>query len=235
MDDIIASVQKMYDEAGEYFSKTREKTYGQKSSNWPETQQYLDGLRSGQAILDVGCGGGRLLSGLGKKVDYLGIDFSKTLIAIARKKYPEREFRQANIVEEKGWKDLADKYDAVFCVATLHHVPTREQQIFVLDKMREAAKARGLLFLTVWNLWQNRFLQAHLDSAELKKIDGKYVKVPFDNKWDRFCVAMDLPYLVQLMEDSGWETEEVYYAGSTGERTDVLSGKNLVVVARKRK
>ena len=59
----------MYDEIGTHFSRTRQKTYGNaSSSNWPITDVYLNKLQSGQSVLDIGCGNGKLVSGLSKGV-----------------------------------------------------------------------------------------------------------------------------------------------------------------------
>lgn len=219
----------MYNEAGEYFSKTRAKSYG-KSANWPVTQKYLDQLKPGQFVLDVGCGDGRLLSGLPKGVHYVGIDFSETLLAIAREQYPDREFRLANIIENTGWSDLKD-FDAVYCVATLHHVPTRGDQLRVLQEMYKTTKPGGMLYLTVWNLWQERMILKGFTHD--RTVAGEVVQMDFDRHKGRYVVAMNLPYIVKLVEESGWSTEEVFYAGRDGERTNILSGQNLVLVAEK--
>lgn len=228
--DILLSVQRMYDEAGEYFSKTRSKKYGE-SANWPVTQKYLDELKRGESVLDVGCGNGRLVSGLPPGVKYYGFDFSRTLLEEANERYPNNSFGYGDVTDPSVWKKLS-KFNAIFCVAVLHHIPTREQQLFVVKQMKIHAKRNALLFLSVWNLWQSTFLQNHLDSYELKKIDEKYVKVPFMKKWERFCVAIDLPYLVGLLQEAGWETENVFYADRDGNESGVVEGQNLVAVAR---
>ncbi|MFH2019698.1 MAG: class I SAM-dependent methyltransferase [bacterium] len=232
MSDILMQVQAMYDEAGVYFSKTRSKKYGTKGSqNWPVTQKYLDKVKSGQSVLDIGCGNGKLVSGLAKGAEYLGIDFSKTLLQEAKTNFPNYDFRYGNVVEPKAWKNLK-KYDAIFCVAVLHHLPEKEQQVLVLKKMRSLLKNNGFIYLSVWNLWQKRFLQYHLDSLELKKENPRWVNIPFDTKWERFCVQMDIPYIVELMEEAGLDLETIFYAGKDGKRADVLTGQNLVAVAR---
>src|SRR3989339_262342 len=115
--DIMAQVQQMYDEIGTHFSRTRQKTYGNaSSSNWPITDVYLNKLQSGQSVLDIGCGNGKLVSGLSKGVKYTGTDFSKTLLDEAQALYPNHKFIFGNIAEESHWKNL-DKFDAIFCVA----------------------------------------------------------------------------------------------------------------------
>jgi len=216
MDDIMRAVKNMYDESGEYFSKTREKKYGSKSSNWPITQKYLDELKIGQSVLDVGCGSGRLLSGLPNGVEYLGIDFSETLLKIARESYPEREFVLGDIADKNVWEGLS-QYDAVFCVASLHHLPSRKLQLMVLREMKKVLKPGGFLFLSVWNLWSER-MEKKLGGIYL--VVGEMVEIPFDGKSGRHVMAMDEEYLTGLMSEAEWEVEVVE------------NGSNWVMVAR---
>jgi len=227
MDDISLAVQNMYNKVGGYFSKTREKSYG-KNSNWPETQEFLERVRPGQSVLDIGCGEGRLLTGLADEVEYLGVDFSSTLIEIARKKYPSREFRLGDIAEPATWEELG-RYDYVCSVATLHHVPTRERQLYVLKMMKEKCQDEGQLFLTTWNLYNERLSEKKLKEHEL--VSGEIVELSFDSTPGRYVMAMDMAYVEELVADAGWEIEEIYYADRVGKRVDEEVGKNLVVVA----
>ncbi len=228
-EDILRQVQQMYDESGTYWSLTRSKKYG-KSANWPVIQKYLDRLKPGMTVLDVGCGNGRLLSGLPTGVKYLGFDFSRTLLAEAKKSFPDHEFRYGNMVEPSAWRGLG-KYEAIFCIAVLHHLPDREQQVYALKQMKKCVKRGGFLCLSVWNLWQEKFLQSHLDSLKLKERNERWVEIPFAKKWKRFCVQMDIPYLVEIMTEAGWEIEEIYFADQEGEKSDIRNGQNLIVRA----
>ncbi len=223
MSDIIKSVQQMYDEIGTHFSRTRQKTYGNGgSSNWLVTDKYLSKLKSGQSLLDVGCGNGKLVSGLPEGVEYLGTDFSKTLLDEAKKLYPKHKFVYGDVVNPKHWVDLG-KYDAIFCVAVLHHIPEREQQVYILKECRKHLKSGGFLYLTVWNLWQEKFLQYQIDD---------HFEVPYNAKWKRYCVAYDVQTLTDLMTEAGLTVEEMFFADRDGKKASVLTGQNLVCVAR---
>jgi 2-polyprenyl-3-methyl-5-hydroxy-6-metoxy-1,4-benzoquinol methylase len=223
MDDIIKSVQQMYDEIGSHFSRTRQKTYDEDGSpNWPVTTKYLKELKSGQTVLDIGCGNGRLVAGLPAGVAYIGKDFSETLLAEARRLYPNHEFAYGNVVEPEMWSQL-DRYDAIFCVAVLHHIPSRDQQLSVLSQAKKHLKRGGFMYLTVWNLWQEKFLQYHVDD---------HVEIPYDNKWKRYCVAFDIRTMTDLVLDSGWDIQEMFYADHEGKKSDLMHGQNLVVVAK---
>ena len=222
-EDIVRSIQKLYDEVGVHFSRTRQKKYGEgKSTNWPVTDIYLSQLKSGQRVLDVGCGNGKLITGLPEGVIYVGTDFSQILLEEARKLYPQHDFRYGNTVEHAHWEGLG-KFDAIFCVAVLHHIPSRELQVFVLNEMKKCLLPGGFMYLTVWNLWQEKFLQYHLDG---------HVEVPYNKKWKRYCVAYDIQTMTDLLIEAGWEVAEMFYADREGKHVDVMTGENLVVVAR---
>lgn len=222
MVDIMSGVQQMYDEIGVHFSRTRQKTYGTTSSNWPVTDSYLQKLHSGQSVLDIGCGNGKLVSGLPKGVNYVGTDFSKTLLEEAKKLYPKHDFRLGNVADDEHWKDL-DSYDAIFCVAVLHHIPEREQQLFILKQIKNHLEKNGFLYLTVWNLWQEKFLQYRV---------GDHFEVPYNKEWKRYCVAYDVQSMTDLMSEAGLEIEEMFYADREGNGSDLIHGQNLVCVAR---
>ena len=199
-------------------------------SNWPVTDKYLARLKAGDNVLDIGCGNGKLVSGLPTNVGYVGTDFSRTLLVEAKKLYPAHDFRYGDVANSAHWAKLR-QYDAIFCVAVLHHLPEKKQQLYVLKEAKKHLKEGGFLYLTVWNLWQKKFLQHHLDSAELKKTNEKWVEIPYNKDWKRFCVAFDIQTLSDLMNESGWIIEELLYADKAGNKADIMTGQNLVCVA----
>lgn len=222
MSDIIRSVQQMYDEIGKHFSRTRQKTYGTNSLNWPVTDKYLSRVKSGKSVLDIGCGNGKLVSGLPDGVKYLGTDFSQTLLSEAKLLYPTHDFRFGDVVDPEHWAEL-DLYDAIFCVAVMHHIPERKQQLYVLKEIKKHLKTNGFIYLTVWNLWQEKYLQYQIDD---------HFEVPYNKEWKRYCVAYDIQSLTDLMAEAGLSIDELFYADSAGNHADIMTGQNLVCVAR---
>lgn len=230
--DIVGQVQQMYDEIGTHFSRTRQKTYGNTaSSNWIVTDSYLGTLQAGQSVLDIGCGNGKLVTGLQKGVEYVGTDFSKTLLEEARKLHPYHDFRYGSVVDGGHWEGLP-KFDAIFCVAVLHHLPYIEQQEFVLKEARKHLNKDGFVFISVWNLRQEIFNKNHADSSELKKTDPNWVEIPYNKEWRRFCYSFDITSLTKIVEESGLVIQEIYYADRDGKRSDQTNGQNLVCVAK---
>lgn len=219
----MAQVAAVYNAIGTDFSRTRQKTYGNnQSSNWPVTDRYLRLLKGGDSVLDVGCGNGKLITGLPAGVTYLGTDFSETLLTEARKLHPEHSFVLGNVAEQAHW-DKLEKYDAIFAVALLHHVPTKEKQLFVLSQMKKHLKENGFIYVTVWNLWQEKFTEYQIED---------HFEVPFNKKWKRYCVAYDIASLSELANEAGLSVKETYYADRAGNKCGMTEGENLVMVAK---
>lgn len=186
------------------------------------TDKYLQKLKSGQSVLDIGCGNGKLISGLPKGVEYVGTDFSKTLLEEAKKLYSSHDFRFGDVTDPSHWGELGT-YDAIFCVALLHHIPKQKQQLYIMKEAKKHLKRGGFLYLTVWNLWQEKYLQYQVDD---------HFEVPYNKRWKRFCVAFDVQTLTDLMSEAGLEVQEIFYADREDKKADIMTGQNLVCVAK---
>lgn len=194
---------------------------------------YIKDLPSEASVLDLGCGNGRLLTGLANDVRYTGVDFSTTLLSEAKKIHPKHKFLYGDISKPGSWKKLGrSKYDGIFCIATLHHLPERKQQLYVLKEAKERLKQDGFLYISVWNLWQWKYLGFQAKSMGMKIHNMRWVSIPFANKWKRFCFSFDKPYMAELIDNAGLKIEKLYYANKYGEESAVSEGRNLVVTAR---
>ncbi len=83
-------------------------------------------LGSNDRVLEIGCGAGFAASYLqGRYRSYTGIDPSSQLIALARRHNagPEVSFE----VAELGSLDVGERFDVVFSVGVLHHIPGVER------------------------------------------------------------------------------------------------------------
>ena len=206
---------------------------------------FLKKVKEKERFLDLGCGNGRVFLALkDKKVDYIGVDFSKELIAQAQKRFPEAKFILADLTEESLWKKLGkEKFDKVFLVAVLHHFPTPLLQEQLLKRINIVLKEDGQLFLTVWNLWQKKFWQEHFKQLGKKIISGfklKWLWVPYrlsdgrevKREVYRFCYAFSKKELKNLLEGAGFKIEALYFSRK-GKEVNWFKGFNLCVKARK--
>ena len=163
-----------YAAVAEDFSATRERP-------WPGWKRVLESAkrchepgRTGEPlrVLDVGCGNGRLASFLTAECDrgfrYLGIDSSRALLAIARRRCrdaPHIEFAFGDALSDVGraapsaevgttaseLPEVAEAgFDLVAVFGLLHHVPGFETRRELLSRLARHLAPGALLALAAW-------------------------------------------------------------------------------------
>lgn len=117
-------------------------------ANLTHLGEFISHLASNSYILDAGSAGGR-----DSKIFYdkgfriTGIDLSKNLLAIAKKKYPEINFKQADI---RSLPFNKNTFDAIWARAILHHLEKQEMPV-CLREFHRALKPKGIIFIsTKW-------------------------------------------------------------------------------------
>lgn len=211
---ILEKVKEDYNAIAEDFARSREKL-------WPEIIFLKDYIRKGERVLDIGCGSGRLFELLrDKEVEYFGIDFSKKLIEIAKRKYlSEKEVKNVNILPtfivvdalklpfEEGF------FDKVISIAVFHHIPSKEKRLIFLKEIKRVLKRGGEVHLTVWNLWQKKYFFKILKEGFKKvfkktELDFCDIFVPF-GKRERYYHCFKKRELRKLFKEAGFEIKEI--------------------------
>lgn len=224
------------------FVKLNRETYNKIACLFHSTRQYLwddilffkKYLHDGMSILDIGCGTGRLYQLLEEfqGVDYLGLDQSEEQIKMAKKDFPKNNYLLA---EMTSLPLENQKFDFIFCIATLHHLPDETSREKALLEMKRVLKPGGHLFLTNWNM----------DSLSAKKTiaKGKWFRTlenGFIVSWsspegekigERYYYGFDLEELQILLEKVGFKVLENYYS-KKGMKSDKNMGANIVTIAR---
>ncbi len=213
MDKILKKTQADYNTISQHFSEKRRYI-------WQEIKPFLKYVRPGKKVLDLGCGNARLYKELkGKKINYLGIDFSQELLKIAQKENPRAHFKYGDITEVKTWKNL-NNFDVCCSIAVFHNLYKRDLQLKVLEQIKRALKPGGILIITVWNLWQKSFWPLHLKQLRWKTKNGfklKWLLVPYRmadkrgkliKKVNRFCYAFTPWELEKIIKESGFKIIE---------------------------
>lgn len=229
---LLQKVQRDYEAIAEEFAASRE-------ALWQELYRFLDFVKDGDRILDIGCGNGRLMNLFAdRQMEYTGIDNAKHFIEIARERCREQYFKCKILFGDILNLPCNDaEFDAAACIAVLHHIPGEELQLKALKEIRRVLKPQGVLFLTVWNLFQPRYLPYVL-KYNIKKffsqsnITWNDAFIPFRGKVLRYVHAFALHELEVLIKKAGFDIIDSYYV-KDGKRKHKWNGSNIIIIAKK--
>lgn len=139
-----------YQTQAESFSGTR---YGPQ----PGWHRLLPYFPQQGAVLDLGCGNGRLALFLNEHLEdihYVGLEGSPALIAIAQKATQDLEHvrvicHQVDLTTS-AWHESLGQFDVVTALAVLHHIPGHETRAAFLRQARACLHPQGILILSTW-------------------------------------------------------------------------------------
>ncbi|MBU4246208.1 MAG: class I SAM-dependent methyltransferase [Nanoarchaeota archaeon] len=139
------AVKADYDKFAEEFSKTRQVP-------WKEVSDFLEKLPKQSFVLDIGCGNGRhIIEAKKRGLDAVGIDISKNMLKIAKKKTGV-PWVLGNVLA-LPFKENA--FDNSICIAVVHHFKAEKERILALKEIARASKSE--LFVSVWAFEQEKF------------------------------------------------------------------------------
>ncbi len=98
--------------------------------------------------LDFGCGTGRstrFLQTLG--FDVVGVDIAENMLALARKRDPNGEYRLVPDGKLDGF--AASTYDLVLCAFTFDNIPTMEKKVLLFQSLKRLLKPNGCIVSVV--------------------------------------------------------------------------------------
>jgi trans-aconitate 2-methyltransferase len=105
-------------------------------------------LAGSEAVLDIGCGDGRITAAIAQLVPrgrVLGIDSSAEMIALAQKTHPLRHSNLSFAVLDARALAFDSEFDLVFSTSALHWV---KDHVAVLRGIQQALKPGGRIYLT---------------------------------------------------------------------------------------
>jgi cyclopropane fatty-acyl-phospholipid synthase-like methyltransferase len=110
----------------------------------------LEGLeRPNPAILDAGCGLGKLSERLAAYGQVTGVDWSETAVTAARARVPGAEFFTVDLVRDDV-TPFRDRFGLAVSTEVLEHVG-RENRLGLLENLRSCLVPNGFLILTTPN------------------------------------------------------------------------------------
>lgn len=179
----------------------------------------------------MGCGNGRnILYFKEKLAEYYGVDNSTELIKIAKEKHPQKDFRVDNALNLSFASNFFDK---VYSMAVLHQIPSEEFRLKFLKEAKRVLRPKGLLVLTVWNLYRTDHILEVAKNAFLKfigqtKLDYRDILVPWGDRTERYYHFFTQKELKNLAERAGLKVLEVGVV-----KSDDNDRQNIYMIAQK--
>lgn len=130
---------------------------------WAGWERVLEHLRDFErpSILDVGCGNGRFglyaARRMAAGIDYLGVDRSRALLELARRRGgPDWRWLEGELIGEGLPHELdGERFDLVACFGVMHHLPGESTRRHLLAAMQRTLAAGGLLAVSFWQLGED--------------------------------------------------------------------------------
>lgn len=144
-DKLIDKTRDDYNLIAEHFARTRYYI-------WKDIENATkDFDLDGKEVLDLGSGNGRLYEFLTSRgAKYTGLDLGDKLVEYSRKKYPAGTFIQGDLTKTPFNNA---QFDNIYCIATLHHIPSRAGRKAAIEEMYRILKPGGHIFTTNWYFW----------------------------------------------------------------------------------
>ena len=155
------------------------------SLHWRIYKQFIS-----KKILDIGCGAGQITDYLTQKgFNVVGIDFSESLLNIARQNFPYSKFILADICEYNP----EEQVDGIIAKDVLFHLPD-ENLIQVLHKFKMLLKPNGNLCIIM----------------DMPKEEGEQIFVEeLDDKYHIYYNYLTPEKLRNLLEKTGFSIENI--------------------------
>lgn len=136
----------------QYYEKNYQKWTERKTNSFYHEKAFVSFcsfLKEKDRVIDIGCAWGihiPLFLGIGRKLKYEGIDIARSFLNIARRRYPQLTFYQADISDIKTLPKK--KYEGFWAGAVLMHVPMdRWGEMF--ENIETITKKGGIGYLSL--------------------------------------------------------------------------------------
>lgn len=112
-------------------------------------RKFIKYFKSSDKIIELGSAHGicvPLFLGIGRHLNYTGVDISKSLLAIARRRYPHLKFKESNILDYSTLPK--DTFDGFWASAIMMHIP-EEDWPKMLENIEKIIKPGGVGYITL--------------------------------------------------------------------------------------
>jgi SAM-dependent methyltransferase len=161
-DRLLTINREFYHHFGDQFSATRQRLQ-------PGVRKILETIQKDDSVLDLGCGNGNFLReifGRGHNARLLGMDFSLPLLQNAESNAGV-EYREVDLSKLSDLSTpllIPDSWSVITAFAVLHHIPSTEMRLNVLQTVRKLMKENGKFILSNWQFLNSPKLRSRIQS-----------------------------------------------------------------------
>ena len=223
---LIVLNRDFYTRFGESFSATRHRIQ-------PGVRRILEVLEGDESIMDLGCGNGEFARELAKRGHrglYMGVDFSPTLLQEADSAPGgfSAKFLQVELTQLPAFSDqlsAAGDWSVITAFAVLHHIPSYDLRLSILQTVRRLLKDKGRFIHSNWQFLNSEKLKARIQPWETAAVSESDVE-PGDHLLDwrgggtglRYVHHFNEQELSKLAEASGFQISDMFHSDGDGGR-----------------
>lgn len=141
----IQQTKESYNKTAELWSKTGTNSFAYEGPS----KEFFRKIKAGGKVIEIGCANGinvPLFLGIGRHLRYEGYDFSRELLKIAKRRYPQLPFGYLDIADSKTLPKK--KFDSFYAAAVFMHVP-KEKWDDMFRNVEKLIKPKGYGFITM--------------------------------------------------------------------------------------
>lgn len=181
-------------------------------------------VRSGESLLDVGCGTANLLLKV-KRGRIVGLDGASFMLSLAKLKtfllgLWRRSAQKVWFLRADGIQSLPffeNTFDHVACLSTIHSFPDPESSV---SEMIRVLKPGGRLLLTVpLPITTGSIVKDHLQNASLPRLILSFIALPI----------LLFVLIINLLQEK-WHRDGIYKFLTTEEVIDIVNRLGLEVI-----
>jgi alkylated DNA repair protein alkB family protein 8 len=154
-------VVKFYDKVSVHWDHTRH-------SPWSAVSNFILYQPEGSLFADIGCGNGKYIKVIKEhKCYYVAVDRSTKLVELCSSKYGY----DVAIADAVYLPLRSSQFDAVICIAVLHHISSYERRLKLLKELVRICKSGGKIMVVAWSFEQGE--------KERRKFEQQDTMVPW--------------------------------------------------------
>jgi ubiquinone/menaquinone biosynthesis C-methylase UbiE len=151
----------------------RDRWVERNSFYYEEDLRYLRFLvPSGQRVLDLGCGTGRLLAAL-EPSQGVGIDFSAAMVGEARRKHPDLEFRVGDVEDPTVLEQLDGPFDVIMLSDTVGSLEDCQHTLGQLHRLCTPETRVVIAYFS--DLWRPALRVAQLLGQQMPQVEQNWL------------------------------------------------------------